>query len=296
LTPSILALLALSCAAEAPPPSGVVLQAAAEGPSYRPAGSPDVLILSVSGHCFDCFGQEYNDEYMLDRGTPQAVAAVYERRGLTTAIWDYGDAFYTWVDGDDDVLVWGWLDLVAHLRSVERRWMRGFVDPTRIVVVAHSHGTVWAHSALWETGVPVETLIDLDGVCLAWEDDSWSFGMGDAWMSVIDTYTASSGEPAWFDLANGCDSWSVPGVDRPQDIKEVVPDSARLNLEVTSSDWLLYDANVNWRADGTYGDIYGFSSEENHSGVLDPQSDAMRWVVDALEADLDQSSSPWSFR
>ncbi|HJN75337.1 MAG TPA: hypothetical protein QGF58_15520 [Myxococcota bacterium] len=257
----------------------------------RPEGSPDVLVISVSGHCTSCVGWSYNDEYMLDRGTPGAIATALREQGHHAEIWDYADALYTWESSrSGEVLVWGFLDLVAHLEWVEENWIAEYDNPTRVVVVAHSHGVVWAHSALLAAeGVPVEVLVDLDGVCLSWESDESTVGIGDDWTSVIDSHVAEYGDPWWFDLADACDSWAIPGLQNPADIEDVVPDNVILNLEVGSSDWLLYDAQHNRRLDGTQTGIHGFTSAENHAGLLRPTSDAMEWVVarvvDALAAE-----------
>ena len=262
----------VSCAPEITPVAATNL---------RPEGSPDVLVVSVSGHCASCVGWSYNDEYLVDRGTPQAIANALRDQGLTTQVWDYADAFYTWESTKTgEVLVWGFLDLVAHLEWVEERWIADFDNPTRIVVVGHSHGVVWAHSAVMAADhVPVEVLVDLDGVCLSWEDDAGTVGLGDDWNQVIDSYIAEGGQDWWFDLSNPCDSWVVEDVDSLADIEDVVPDNARLNLEVLSSDWWLYDAQWNRRFDGSRSEVRSFVTSEGHGELLAPDGEAMGWVI-----------------
>ena len=266
----MLLLVALSCALD----EGSDL-AAASALNLRPEGSPDVLLVTVSGHCTDC-AAEYNGEYLRSWGTPQNLQRALENEGHVVDTWTYVDELYSWVRGDQ-VLAYGFLALVADLKWVERNWIADYDDPTRIVLLGHSHGVVWAHSAAMAADdVPIEVLVDLDGVCLNWEDDDWAFGVGDEWDEVIDDYESRNGRLTWFDLSNPCNSWDL-GAGERMNIDDVVPWSVRTNLEVRSSDWLLYDSQDNLRYDGT-SDTAVYTSDLSHMKILNPDSPPMAWV------------------
>ena len=265
----------------------------------RPADSPDVLVVSVSGHCTSCVGWSYNDEYLVDRGTPQAFAEDLRDAGLSVEVWDYADAFYTWTDGEGgDVLVWGWLHLVSHLEQVRDQWVAGFSNPTRLVVIGHSHGVVWSHAALLAVpDLPVDALVDLDGVCLSWEDDSGTLGVGDDFAETIRDYQSATGTGWSLDLTNPCESWQIPGVSGWQNLDDVVPPSAAVNLEVRSADWWIYDSQLNWRPDGTWGEVYTWDSNQDHGDVVLPGLDALDWAVPRVTAAVSERvvrQGPWA--
>ena len=259
------------------------IQGVADEASLRPAGSPDVLLITVSGHCTDC-ADPYNGEYLSSRGAPQALAAAIEDEGLSVGTWTYADELYSWQLGGE-VLVYGFLALLADLEWVEENWIADFDNPTRVVIAAHSHGVVWAHSAAAAMDhVPIEVLIDLDGVCLNWEDDDWALGVGDDWNQKIDAYEERRGRLAWFDLSNPCDSWDL-GTGAWLNIDDIVPWNVATNLEVRSSDWLLYDSQSNRRYDGSV-DTRTFLSDDNHMGTVDPNGESMGWVTQELRSAL----------
>ncbi len=266
----------LSCAGgNAPDPASPAADA-----NLRPLGSPDVMLLMVAGHCIDC-ASNYNGDYFASWGTPRAIEEVLEAEGLEVRTWNYVDELYSWASGDQ-VVAYGYLSLVADLEWVERHWIADFDNPTRIVLVGHSHGVVWAHSAVMATQIPIEVLVDLDGICLNWEDDDWALGFGDDWAQIVDAYERDHGALAWFDLANPCDSWNL-GTGEALNIDDVVPWNVRTNLEVRSSDWLLYDSQDNLRYDGS-SDTLTFQSQEGHIRTVDPSSDSIRWVARELRS------------
>lgn len=263
-------LVALSCTLDEGPDLSP-----ASAPKLRPPGSPDVLLVTVSGHCTDC-ASEYNGEYLRSWGTPQNLQRALENEGYSVDTWTYVDELYSWVRGDE-VLAYGFLALVSDLDWVERTWIADFDNPTRVVLIGHSHGVVWAHSAAMAADhVPIDVLVDLDGVCLNWEDDDWALGLGDEWDEVIDEHERRNGYVTWFDLSNPCDSWDL-GTGAAMNIDDVVPWNVRTNLEVRSSDWLLYDSQDNLRYDGS-SDTLSYTSDLSHMKILEPASPPMAWV------------------
>lgn len=272
----MLLLVVLSCTSE-----GTDL-AAVSTATLRPLGSPDVLVVTVSGHCANC-ASEYNGEYLEGWGVPATLEGVIEDEGLSVETWTYVDELYSWTRGSE-VLVYGYLALVQDLEWVEQNWIADFDNPTRIVLLGHSHGVVWAHSAAIAVEVPIEVLIDLDGVCMNWEDDDWAFGVGDDWNQEVDRYEQRNGQLSWFDLSNPCDSWDL-GPGQAMNIDDVVPWNVGVNLEVRSNDWLLFDSQDNLRYDGT-SDTLTFMSDLSHMNILDPSGDAMAWVRGRLRSGL----------
>jgi len=268
------------------------------GSNLRPDGSPDFLVLSVSGHNSllgtpECSGVPYNCEYLGERGTLATLGNVFGTHGYEWQLWTYVDeleSFYDDLDGDgqlgpsDKMLANGFLFLLDHIDWVVANWIADFDNPTRVVVLAHSHGGVWAHSALMlRPDLPVDVLVDLDTNALCWEDDLSCATGGDSWQSVLDQHVLDWA-PDWsFDVGDASGSWSIPGLGELQDIEDVVPDSVGLNLEVQTDDWPVYDAHPNHRLDGSQLDIETQLFFEGHGEVTEPSSQAMRWVVERLD-------------
>lgn len=272
---SILALLVLAGC----PPSG----GGGGGGDFnpRPDDAPPAVIVGVSGHCFDdC--PEYNPEYLFDRGTLHEMAYVFNDHGLDVLLLPFSDNFYTWVDQDDEVLAAGFLDLVATLEYIEEEWVADYDNPTRVIVAAHSHGTVWAHTALFlQPELPVDLLVDLDGESAGWEGYA-SFG-GDGWEDVIEDYVDEY-DPDWpFDISNAANAWNIPGQSSLQDVEDVVPDNVWLNIEVASSSPIIQDGEPNHRLDGSTDDIYRAEFAEDHGGVTWPGSEPIEWVREVVE-------------
>ena len=253
------------------------------GTNPRPAAAPDVMIFTVSGHNLS---GEFNQEYLLNSGTPGIFANVFIDRGFSVVLYDYVDEFYSWVDHNDAPLVYGFLSLVADLEYVKAEWISNFDNPTRVIIVAHSHGDVWAHIAANLVDIPIDFLIDFDGESTCWENDTICGSFGDRWKKVIDEYRAEYGDPWPFDIAEAADHWSVPGVSQPQDIEELVPDWVSYNIEIHANGYtppILNDDELNWRLDGSDWNILTFQSNEGHSDVYKPGSDAVNDVTAILE-------------
>ena len=267
------------------------------GGNLRPDEAPDFVLLSVSGHnlgdsgdCewFDPDGRRINCEYLDARGTPEAIIRPAIDRGADVLSLAFGDSFYSWNDAEtDEPIVRGFLELLAAMTIIEEDWVADYANPTRVIVAAHSHGVVWAHIALFlRPELPVDLLIDLDGESLSWESDDWSGDLfpGDEWADVILDYSVENDVTWDFDIWEASDHWTVPGLAWTQDIEDVVPDSVFLNLEVASSDFLIQDAEPNYREDGSQEGIYRSVFNESHGGVTYPGSAPINWVSDTIEA------------
>jgi len=262
----------------------------------RPADAPDVFVLVVSGHCLPIMGLcdgNFNPEYMSHAGTPDALATALTDADHDVRTGAYVDGWYTWVDTEDVVLAAGFLDLVATLQLVNDAWMRGFSNPTRLVLVGHGHGVVWTHLAAYAApSVPIEVLVDLDGHSSGWDDDEGYFGVGDDWPAFIPGYVEADEQTWTIDAWIAADSWSVSGVPDSQDIEDVVAPTAVLNLEVQSTpdvfqqEYEVFDGDANHRPDGGTKGIRTFTSTGDHYSVYEPGSDSMNWVIEEILGSL----------
>ena len=234
------------------------------------------MILSVSGHsgpvsALFCDSSD-NVPYLGDPGgAVEALAQFFQgERGETIAIANFTDLYLGDAPGRQ-----GFVELVRLLDFIDENWISGRPDrPTRIVLVAHSHGTVWAHlAASVRPEIPIDYLVTLDGICTNWECEH---------AATIRDWIASNGDPWPFDVADACGSQAIPGAAGPYDIKDVAPGSVAVNLEVQSDDLLVFDAVDNVRPDGSKDGIETFLAAESHTGVDAASSGAMLWVVDRI--------------
>jgi hypothetical protein len=275
----------------------------------RPDGSPDVLLLVVSGRCPPgCRAPDDNVDYLTPRGTVQAVLDTLTAQGLSaesyavaghlgrhtvrsTAQRQIGVGRTVALEQD------GFLQLEDRLNVAYASWIRGRSNPTRIVLLAHSHGVVWTHALTRaQPEVPIAAMIDLDGVCDFWELDNRRF---------VQAHLARVGHNPWtFNLADSCGSVRVGNV--RYDLKDVVYPNVQADLEVQSVHLFggggprgsggnavanaPYDGLQNIRTDGTRQGIQTYrSANETHSAVSFPDSGALIWV----RARLAELSADW---
>jgi hypothetical protein len=128
----------------------IVLAASCSRPSSSSGQQPvvpAVALFVVSGHN-DAFDGNPSTSYLQLEARPEIVTAL-QSYGLTTWVGYYVDDAFS-VGGYG-----GFLSLVQTMQWVRDHWSR---FGTRVVVVAHSHGGVWANAAIGS--VP-----DLDVAC-----------------------------------------------------------------------------------------------------------------------------------
>jgi len=258
----------------------------------------------VSGRCpLPCRSPGDNIDYLTPRGTLAAVMATLQAQGLS--VQGYGAADHIThhravtivqaqvgagktVPNEQD----GFVQLDARLKDAYDAWIAGRSNPTRIVLLAHSHGVVWTHAlARAHPEVPISVMIDLDGVCDLWETDH---------RRPVQTYLQSlPRNPYGFDLSDSCGSVRVGHI--RYDLKDVVYPNVAVNLEVQSQRLLSgqggkmianlpFDALGNIRTDGSSGGIRTFRvNGETHSSVTLPGSRAVSWV----RAELGTLSAHW---
>ena len=161
----------------------------------RPRGTPDIHIFAFSGHNFD--SSIYHEEYLCNNANygdpvPNMILDIEADLNANNHNWMidyscYGDEndFVAAVDNDDNVDIYGFMDALDDWKfDIYPNYVEGYINPTRIVVLGHSHGTVWSHNFIFTTeasdyipNMTVDFLIDLDGESLLWEEDT--LGIGD---------------------------------------------------------------------------------------------------------------------
>ena len=252
---------------------------------------PHVLVLAASGHPLTVT-TGHHEAYLVEQGTAGRIHDQLSADGSLVYVWDHADEFFSHDDQGNELTPWdnadftsfGFLHLVEDLRWADENWIQGRDTPTRLMVLGHSHGVVWAHIALHlYPDIPVDVLIDLDGDCTAWGSDVVPGLPSDGWDQVIQQWSAVNQVEWAFDIWNACDAWTIEGIDGLFDIEDVVPASVALNLEVRSAGQILFDADPNVQLDGSTEGILSFDTAEGHEEVAGPWSESMHWVLEQLQ-------------
>lgn len=229
----------------------------------------DWALIAVSGHCFPGCEAE---NYLVDERSADAVASALPDADGDVPVQGYIDSYEATDNGE------GFVDLVGVLQDLEQTWLD---DEHVLAVMCHSHGCVWAHTALQVVDVDVEILVDLDAESAGWEDDDATLNIGDEWAGVID-----DDQREWpFDIGDAVNSYSVPGLGELQDVEDVVPEGVLNNLEAASLHYtFIQDAEPNHLIDGSQSVVTRAEFDELHWEVDDVGSEALSWVVDQVAA------------
>jgi hypothetical protein len=261
----------------------------------RPPGSPDVVILAFAGRCASipvltpepCNPPFDNTAYLGERGTTKLLADTFKQMGHSVATFDVSSYLFEHSTKLSKEPQKGYLEAQNYLSSVVQNWVEGYSNPTRIVILSHSHGTVWASLLAWNNPkVRFDYLIYLDAICLAWPQDH-----------MLNTqffqsrFDAAGLRRPWplnqNEGATPCAAAEVTGMGK-KDINDVVPNNVSYALEVLSKNLtsgnVLMDDDLNHRPDGSRKNIWSIKSGvDNHSEVSDIKSSSMRWVVEAVK-------------
>ncbi|PYE54850.1 hypothetical protein [Deinococcus yavapaiensis] len=262
--------------------------------TLRPEGTPDVVIFSVAGRCsaFCTTAPQDNWDYLTPRGTVAAIANAFRAKSFKVETYGYSsNLFETHRSGISNKDEAGFLKLEADFRRVSDEFVRGKANPTRIVLLAHSHGANWTHTlAKLYPYTPIALMIDLDAICALWDLDN---------RPAFETlYRERGGSPWAFDPSRACDVTYIRR--KAYRVKDIAFPNVALNLEVqsqrvvpggTSDDPrnlpanLPFDTTNNVRLDGSRDGIETLTSwTEDHSTVTRPTSRAMKWVLSYVEA------------
>ncbi|MBB6097601.1 hypothetical protein HNR42_001018 [Deinobacterium chartae] len=289
--------LLVACSSAPLPRAPGIAASPLEALNPRPEGAPDVVILAVSGRCgVPCVGApEPNHSYLERRGTLEAVAGAYRALGLKVRTYGYSAHLTAHYSRRSRRMEQGFLQMEARLHQVVADWVQGRSNPTRLVLLGHSHGTNWTHNLVRAyPEISFDTVIDLDGICYLWEDDNAGY--------FARYYAEQGGNPWRTDLARSCDVESV-GRERYH-VKDIAYPNVRTNLEVQSrrvipglggedvqAENVVFDRTYNVRLDGSRTGIFTFvSTLEGHNWLTLPGSIGMNWLTDRIQT-LHQSAT-----
>ena len=185
----------------------------------------------------------------------------------------------------------GYAELVAKLKQIRDQWILGRSNPTRVVVVAHSHGCVRAHAAIRAVpDCPIRLLADLDGSSAGWTllahpgDNAAIGGAPEGTYNIAATIVCAA-YPA------------VPSAPPPFDLEDVVFLNVQECYEVRSGDVLPnpanpfqlieYDERWNARPDGSTTGLTCYFSGTPHLEVASPGPTltlVQAWILARLAA------------
>ena len=262
-------------------------QAAEEVPLRpRPAGAPDVVVIAFAGHCGLVCRTRNTWSYLDDPGEATGEVAVldailraFRRQSLTAegiSLSSFVEAHYS---GISDRFEPGYNEAQGYLDFVKHSWIDGVANPTRVVLLGHSHGTVWATLlAMNNLDVTFDYLVSIDAICWQWWGRHARF--------VADVFSGQD-RPIPFPLDQGdpCESLAIPGQNRFQDINDVVPANVIFGLEVRTPVRLfslapnvLRDDDPNMRINGTELNIWSIETFAAHNDVGRHYNPATAWV------------------
>ncbi len=257
----------------------------------RDEGTPDVVIIAFSGHCglvchtrntwsyLDTASERTGGVAVLD-----VIKGAYEGMGLKVEVFSassFVTAHYSLISEE---LEPGYLQAQAYLDQVKRELIQGVANPARVVLVGHSHGTVWASLlALNNLDVTFDAFISLDAICWQW----WGRHKGFIAEAFVDSPWPL---PFPLDAGDPCGTFAVPGVGKV-DVNDVVSANVIFGLEVRTNVRLLsLDPNVladddpNVRINGTTTNIWGISAREAHSDLGRYYNQSIGWVAAMITA------------
>ncbi len=273
--------------------SGFVPTEAAGGSDLpaREPGTPDLVVIAFSGHCglvchtrntwsyLDSASERTGGVAVLD-----AIRGAYENLGLSVEVFSASSFATAHYSGISQEMEHGYLQAQAYLDDVKRDLIFGVSDPTRVVLVGHSHGTVWASLlALNNLDVTFDAFVALDAICWQW----WGRHKG----FIAEAFVNSPWPlPFPLDAGDPCGTFEVPGAGR-MNVNDVVSANVIFGLEARTHMRLLsFDPNFladdqpNVRINGTTTNIWGISAREGHSDLGRYYNQSIGWVVSMITA------------
>lgn len=242
------------------------------GPTPNPG--PQIALLLCNGH-------SPIPNYLITATGPQLAGA------LTGAGYTVETTYF--VDSLGGTTPGGYTELVAKLQQIRDDWIVNRTNPTRVVLIGHSHGCVRSHAALRAvTDCPVRLLVDLDGSSLGWSlishgGENASMGGAPEGAYAINQSITCAAFPA------------VPSAPPPFDLEDVVFPHVREAYEVRSGDVVLnpanptqfieYDERWNVRPDGTTTGLWCDFSGTLHLEPASPGPTLTRvqtWILQRL--------------
>lgn len=261
--------------------------------ALRPEGSPDLVIIAISGHCGLVCNTRDTWSYLDDASESTGGVAVlggieraYTALGFenieTFTASSFVTAHFSEISGEIEQ---GYLQVQAYLNEVKREWIDGFVNPARVVLVGHSHGTVWASLlAMNNLDVTFDAFISLDAICWMWWAKHRQF--------VYDTFVNGPWTiPFPLDQGDPCGTLQIPGLSKRANINDVVSANVIFGLEVRTAFRLLSldpnvlaDDDINVRINGTDTNLWGVVAKESHSDLGRHYNQSIAWVESMITA------------
>lgn len=248
-----------------------------DAPAQEQVVVPDVVVFFVSGHTEE-FDGEPSFSYLHTTAGPNIVA------DLISAGYTVEEGYY--VDDAFPVMGFGgFQNLVADMGFVRDEYVP---HGTRVVVIAHSHGGVWAHAAIRQVSdLTVTAAVDLDTSSYGWgitgHDGQNSFIGGDPRNRFIINRVVSYPQYPGLPSENSAS----------YDLEDVVFQNVRFAFEVRSGElapagdeW--YDEKWSIREDGEVDNLFGYYSNTSHTEVHQPGSSTIPVVKSWLRARLNE--------
>ena len=179
---------------------------------------------------------------------------------------------------------------VAKLSAIRDTWINGVKDPTRVVIVGHSHGVVRSHAAIRAVqDCPVELLVDLDGSSIGWS--VLTHGAENTQIGGAPEGAYNLGVqilcPAHPTITSAGGNHDLEDVVFPNVVKGYEVRSGELILDPANLPQLVpYDERWNARTDGTTTDLTCVYSGLGHSEVAIwggiTMTGATNWILTQL--------------
>jgi PKD repeat protein len=264
----------------------------------RPANTPDVFIISFSGRCgagVFCNPTMDNTAYLhqTKNSTLQVISNAFGESGHTRV--DYFSFAGKLHETDSYPGHYGYIEARFLLEDVVTGLVSDYDNPTKLVIVGHSHGATWATLLTHDfPNVKFDYVIYLDGVCNHWDRDHKDY--------IIDFFrNIPEYRPRLISqYAQGCNSFLI-GNDlyhakdtvnsnviyaievQSDDRLATLPDNNEVESQSLDPSWAVSDRFNNVRLDGLSTNIftrrfYG----EGHTTVVKYNSDAMNWVTQQI--------------
>ena len=277
--------------------------------NLRPFGSPDVVILGFAGRCGPpgCGAPSSNKAYLSDteNNTLQVMAETFESSGHSVRTYSYAATVSQY---ENDHFHPGYYEAQGDLDRIYTDWIAGFDNPTRLILVGHSHGAVWSSLLAMENPhVAFDVGVYLDGVCNQWEQDNLYFGFWTDRNLVAEFYAGVGAPyPATLDILGGaCNAYPVPGFGYKH-LKDVVPWNVTVGVELQSDPatvllpdsigggavletqgkcagggWVgVKDQHLNLRPDGSLADLYiYYAAAQDHCELVEHGGPAMQSLL-----------------
>jgi pimeloyl-ACP methyl ester carboxylesterase len=251
----------------------------------RPAGTPDVIVFAFSGRCgFPCHPDFNRDRWELAHRWTLDQALASAGANVSVDFRTYRAHVY-----DRAGFGRGFLSALEDLDHAQRTLVDGVANPTRLVLVGHSHGTQFAHLLAHERPqARFAASVLLDSVCLSWDADHAA-----TFVQALRTPPGTRPGSGPFEIA--CKNQLVPGRGY-LDIGDTVPHNVDRSFEVRSGgtefigpSGLVLDATPNGRRDGTQRGVEHLEVPwEDHVEVATAASfgylSAVQWLANVLSA------------